>query len=112
MMNEVVPFNENAKARLKFLTFKMRGSLDKHVEDFTDLVEICQTPTNAAHAFFFISVSQYLKGKLVEEFPEATPLNMREPYKCARQHEIAAKWGSGINDKDHPTENYVHYDRK
>lgn len=90
----------------------MKGSLDKHVEDFTDLFEICQTPTNEAYAFFFMSVSQYLKGKLAEEFPESTPLNMRAVYKCARKHEIAAKWASGNNDRVRSTEHYVHFDRK
>lgn len=85
------------------MTLKMRGTIDKHVDEFTELIEICHTPTREAYAFFFISVSQYLKGKLSEEFPESDPVDMKEVYKCARKHEIAEKWATGKQDKPQHT---------
>lgn len=98
MLREFVPSNEKAKAQLKLMTFKMKSSIDKHIDDFTDLVEICETPTREAYSFFFMSVPQYLKGKLAEEFPESDPSQMRDVYKCARKHEIAEKWATGKQD--------------
>lgn len=116
MMKEFVPSNEKAKAQLKLLTFKMRSSLDNHIEDFRELVEICNTPIREAYAFFFMSLPQYLKGKMAEEFPESDPCNMYEVFKCARKYEIAEKWASGSqntkkeNNKQGPEKEAVHKD--
>lgn len=41
-----------------------------------------------------MSVPQYLKGKLSEEFPESDPLHIREISKCAYKYEIAERWAS------------------
>lgn len=78
MLKEFVPSNEKARAQLKLMTFKMRGTIDKHIEEFVDLIEICDTPTREAYAFFFMSVPQYLKGKLSEEFPESDPADISD----------------------------------
>lgn len=100
MLKEFVPSNEKARAQLKLMTFKMRGTIDKHIEEFVDLIEICDTPTREAYAFFFMSVPQYLKGKLSEEFPESDPADISDVYKCARKHEIAEKWASGKQESN------------
>lgn len=102
MIKEFVPSNEKAKAQLKLLTFKMRNNLEKHIEDFTDLIETCDTPTSEAYSFFFMSLPQYLEGKLSEAFPESDPDDIREVFKCARKFEMAENWATG--KQDYPTE--------
>jgi len=112
MLKEFVPSNEKARAQLKLMTFKMRGTIDKHIEEFMELIETCSTPTREAYEFFFMSVSQYLKGKLSEEFPESDPSDMRDVYRCARKHEIAEKWASGKQENTKPHNNGSSSDNK
>lgn len=95
MVKEFVPSSEKAKAQLKLLTFQIRQKLDKHIEDFRELVEICNTPVHEAYAFFIMSVPQYFKGEMAEEFPESDPDSVYEVFKCARRHEIAERQASG-----------------
>lgn len=71
----------------------MISSLDKHIEELTDLIEVCETPSRESHAFFFMRVPQYMKGRLAEEFAEPDPTSMNEVFKCARKHEIAKNLG-------------------
>jgi len=89
MTREFLPNNEPSRAHLNLLTLNMRDALDKHVEEFTDLIETCDTPTKEAYYFLLMSLPQYLKGKIAEEFPESDPATMKDVYKCARKHEIA-----------------------
>lgn len=67
MLEEVVPWNEKSKALLKLMTWKMGTGLDKHIDTFNELFEICETPRAEAYISFFMSVSQHLKGKLAEK---------------------------------------------
>lgn len=62
------------------------------------MIEIFSSPTKKGYTFFFMSVSQYLKGKLAEDFPESDPGYIEEVYEGARKHSIAEKWGRGIFD--------------
>lgn len=93
-ITEFLPFNKKSKAQLKLLRFKMRSSLDKQIQYSMNLIRFCETPTGAAYSFFFMSVPQYLKGKLSEEFPESDPSFILNVHKCPWKHEIAEKWAN------------------
>lgn len=94
MMKEFVLSNEKAKAQLKILSFKMGSNLDKHIENYIDLIETYDTPTRGAYSFVFMSVRQQFKGKISEEFPESDPEDRREVLKCARKYVLAEKWAT------------------
>lgn len=73
MMRQFVPSNEEAKAQPNLLPFTLRVTLDKHVNDFIEPMEICETPKREARAFLFMSASQYLKGELTKGVPRIRP---------------------------------------
>lgn len=95
MINEFAPSNETARAQFKLLTLNMQNNLDKHIEDFIDLIETCDTPTRQSYSFFFMSLPKNLKGKFAEQFSEPNPADIREIFKYVRKFEIAEKWASG-----------------
>lgn len=103
MIKEFVPSNERSKAQLSLMTLKMDGNIDAHIDKFTDLKEICDTPTKEAYLFFFMSMPHHLKGKLAADFPESNPKSMNDVYACARKHDIAEKWSNGTHEKSKKT---------
>lgn len=54
MVKEFVSSYEKSRAQLKLVTLQMRRSLDKHIEDFTNLVKTCKTPATETFAFYFM----------------------------------------------------------
>lgn len=60
------------------MALKTRDTVDKHIETFVDLIEICDPLTREACGFFFMSVPQYLNQKLSEEFPDSNPTDIND----------------------------------
>lgn len=56
MVKGFVPSNERVRAQLKLMTIKMRSKIDKHIDEFTHLVKVCETPTSETSSFFFTSL--------------------------------------------------------
>lgn len=50
------------KTQLKLFAVKIRLNLDKHIEDFRELVKIYNTPVREAYAFY-MSLPQYFEVK-------------------------------------------------
>lgn len=76
MIKEFLLLFEAEKAQLKLLTINMRNKIDKHIKDFRDLIEICNTSTKEVYSFFSLNSQQILEVKTAEEFPESNSEDM------------------------------------
>lgn len=89
MIQEFVPTNEKAKARISLMNLQMSTSMEKHIGNFTDLVELCETPVHKAYTFFFMSLPDNFKSEFAKKYPSSDPDNMQSVYDHARTIEMS-----------------------
>lgn len=106
MIEEFVPANEKAKARVRLMDIKVSQSddLEDHIAKFEDLITLCDTPVNEAYVYFFNSLPSTYKAKFAEKFPTSQPISsIGEPsihvaYEYARTLDLSYKLSTAKNE--------------
>lgn len=95
MIKEFVPPHEQARAKVRLMEIKMKGSMDSHVSKFKKLIEITAVLENEEYIFFFMSLPGNFKQNFSEKYPAGVPPQkgcMRAVYDDARNWALALKW--------------------
>lgn len=113
MMDEFVPANEKAAARVKLMDLRMKDSncLEDHITRFEDLISICGTANNEAYIYFFNSLPKTFKAKFAERFPTSQPMDrfgapsIQPAYDYARTLELSLQL-AGDKEQNYPNKSH------
>ncbi len=94
MIKEFVPPDEKARAKIKLMNCHMKGSVDKHITYFPDLVEIYGTPLSETYIIFFMILPVSHKEVLKKRFTTEDPEDMLTVNEFVRTVDRARQWTS------------------
>lgn len=85
MLKHFVPANEKTRAVTKLWAFKMISKMDKHINEFIELVELAEASEKEAYNYFFNSLPGRFQKEFIEEFPTGDFKTMEDVYDIARK---------------------------
>ncbi len=85
MMHKFVPNNEKTRAISKLWSLKMSGSMDKHISEFLDLINLAEDTDQESYNYFFNSLHGKYKKEFISEYSSTEFPSMQEVFKFARK---------------------------